>query len=276
MTGWSAVFLLTGLICLYFLMIMPHMSGRPDVSPFLDVYYAHRGLHDNSSGRPENSLPAFLMAVKEGYGIEMDVQLTKDEQVVVFHDNTLKRVCGLEAPVNSRTYEELRELSLLGTKERIPLFSEVLQAVDGQVPLIVEIKMVNSRTKVCGLVDRVLQGYQGHYCVESFHPLAVWWYKRHRPKIVRGQLSADFIKEDGRETFPMWIVHHLLTNFITRPDFIAYSHKGAGVWARRLCRRLYRNLSVAWTICSEAELEAAKDQFDLFIFEGFRPKREKF
>lgn len=272
MTGWCAVLVPVGLVCFYFLMIMPHMLGKPDVSPFLGVFYAHRGLHDRSRGVPENSLPAFLRAAESGYGIEMDVQLTKDEQVVVFHDNTLKRVCGLDAPVNSRTFEELQELSLLGTKERIPLFSEVLKAVDGRVPLIVEIKMADSRTRVCELADRILQGYKGRYCMESFHPLAVYWYKRHRPGIVRGQLSADFVKEGERETFPMWIVHHLLTNFITRPDFVSYSHKGAGVWSRRICRRLYRNLAVAWTIRSEEELRAAKEQFDLFIFEGFRPR----
>ncbi len=272
MTGWSAALLPAGLVCIYFLMIMPHMLGKPDVSPFLGTFYAHRGFHDISSGVPENSLPAFLRAAESGYGIEMDVQLTKDEQVVVFHDNTLKRICGLDVPVNSRTYEELHKLSLLGTKEKIPLLSEVLGAVDGRVPLIVEIKMVDSKTRVCELADRVLQGYRGQYCIESFHPLAVWWYKRHRPEIVRGQLSADFVKEDGRETFPMWIVHHLLTNFLTRPDFVSYSHKGAGVWARKICRGFYRNLSVAWTIRSEAELETAKGQFDLFIFEGFRPR----
>ncbi len=273
MTGWSVALALAGLVCLYFLMIMPRVIGKPDVSPFLGVYYAHRGLHDNSAGVPENSLPAFLLAAEQGYGIEMDVQLAKDGKVVVFHDNTLKRVCGLDAPVNSMTYEELQGLSLLGTKERIPLLSEVLQAVDGRVPLIVEIKMADSRTRVCELADKILQNYPGQYCMESFHPLAIYWYKRHRPEIVRGQLSADFVKEDGRETFPMWIVHHLLTNFVTRPDFVSYSHKGAGVWARRICRRLYRNLSVAWTIRSETELRAAGDQFDLFIFEGFRPRK---
>lgn len=272
MTGWSAVFLLAMVILLYFLMIMPHMFGKPDVSRFFGVHYAHRGLHDNGSGVPENSLPSFLRAVEAGYGIELDVQLTKDEQVVVFHDNTLKRVCGVDAPVNSMTYRELKSLCLLHTEERIPLLSEVLKAVGSRVPLIVEIKMVDSKTRVCVLADQILRNYRGIYCVESFHPLAVYWYKKNRPEIVRGQLSADFKKEGERETFPMWIAHHLLTNFITRPDFIAYSHKGAGVPARRICRRLYRNLSVAWTIRSEAELEAVKDQFDLFIFEGFRPK----
>ncbi|MCI8464376.1 MAG: glycerophosphodiester phosphodiesterase [Lachnospiraceae bacterium] len=253
-------------------MIMPHMFGKPDVSPFLDVYYAHRGLHDNHSGVPENSLLAFGLAAEQGYGIEMDVRLTKDEQAVVFHDDTLKRICGLDRWVNSMTYEELKKLSLLGTEERIPLFSEALEVIGGRVPLIIEIKMVDSRTRVCELVDRILQNYQGQYCMESFHPIAVYWYKKHRPEIVRGQLSADFPKEGERETFPMWIVHHLLANFLARPDFISYSHKGAGVPARRICRSLYRNLSVAWTIRSEEELEKARRQFDLFIFEGFRPK----
>lgn len=258
-------------LVLYFLLIMPRMAGKPDNSSLRGWYYAHRGLHDNHSEAPENSLPAFRLAVENGYGIELDVQLTKDEKVVVFHDNTLKRACGVDAMVNSMTYEELEKLSLFGTGERIPLFAEVLQVIDGKVPIIMEIKMVDAKTRVCRLVDDIMRDYEGVYCMESFHPLAVRWYKKHRSEVIRGQLSADFKKEGEKEGMGMFLVHHLLTNFITKPDFIAYSNKSADVLERRICRSLYKNLSVAWTIRSEEELEAAKGGFDLFIFEGFRP-----
>ena len=267
----EAIYVMGVVLVLYLVAIMPRMFCKPDDSALRGWYYAHRGLHDNGSTAPENSLPAFRLAVENGYGIELDVQLTKDKKVVVFHDNTLKRVCGIDAKVNSFTYEELLQFPLFGTEERIPLFSQVLQVIGGKVPIIMEIKMVDSKTTVCRLADEVLQGYNGVYCMESFHPLAVYWYKRHRPEVIRGQLSAVFCREGEQTTFSMEIVQNLLTNFLAKPDFVAYSHKGAGNPARQICRYLYRNLSVAWTIRSEQELKEAEKKFDLFIFEGFRP-----
>lgn len=257
------------LFLIYLYLIMPRMLHRPDTSVLFGWQYAHRGLHDNQSEAPENSLKAFQKAVENGYGIELDVQLTKDEQVVVFHDPNLKRICGIDAPVNSMTYEELQQLSLLNTNEKIPLFSEVLQVVDSKVPLIVEIKMVDFKTRVCELTNDLLKNYHGVYCIESFHPFAVRWYQEHRPDVIRGQLSADFYKENEKEDWQMFAVHHLVTNVICRPDFIAYSNKAAGAVGRNICRYLFRGLSVAWTIRSAEELDAAKDKYDLFIFEGF-------
>ena len=267
----AAVIVLLILVILYLFLIMPRMAGKPDTSALRGVYYAHRGLHDNKSEAPENSLPAFRLAVENGYGIELDVQLTKDEKVVVFHDNTLKRVCGIDSPVNAYTYEELQEFSLFRTGEKIPLFSEVLKIIDGKVPLIMEIKMVDSKTRVCELADVLLKDYRGVYCMESFHPFAVRWYKKHRPEVVRGQLSAAFGREGEKESAAMVLVHYLLTNFATKPDFIAYSHRGADNLSRQLCRYLYRNLAVAWTIRSQEELNRNRGKFDLFIFEGFQP-----
>ncbi len=268
----AAVIVLFVLMVLYLFLIMPRMTGKPDTSALRGVYYAHRGLHDNSSDAPENSLPAFRLAVENGYGIELDVQLTKDEKVVVFHDNTLKRVFGIDSPVNAYTYEELQQFSLFGTKEKIPLFSEVLQVIDGRVPLIMEIKMVDSKIRVCELADAGLKGYNGVYCMESFHPFAVRWYKKHRLEVVRGQLSAAFGREGEKESAGMFLVHYLLTNFAAKPDFVAYSHRSAENLSRRLCRSLYRNLAVAWTIRSQEELDRNREKFDLFIFEGFRPE----
>ncbi len=258
------------LLLLYFFMIMPRITPRP-MKEFRGWYYAHRGFHDNKSDAPENSKKAFWLAVEHGYGVELDVQLTKDEKVIVFHDGDLKRICGVDAKVNSMTYEELQELRLLDTEERIPLFSEVLEILDGKVPMIMEVKMVNAKTRVCELANEELKNYKGLYCMESFHPFAVQWYRKNRPDIVRGQLSANFKKESGREKADERLVHYLLTNVLARPDFVAYSHKSAGNISRNLCR-LFGSTAVAWTIRTKEELERNRKKFDLFIFEGFEAK----
>ena len=263
------------LVVIYFFLVFPGRTRRALQASFLGHWYAHRGFHDNNSEAPENSLAAFKKAVEAGYGIELDVQLTKDEKVVVFHDNTLKRVCGVDAPVNSMTYDELSKLRLLNTDERIPLFSEVLGLVDGKVPLIVEIKMVNSATRVCVLANEFLKNYKGQYCIESFHPFAVQWFRKNRPEIMRGQLAANFWKEGEIERPDMWLVHFLLTNVLARPDFISYSCKAPKNLSFVLCTKAFGALPVAWTIKSEESLKKSSKYFKIFIFEGFRPEKVK-
>lgn len=267
------VCVLAVLVALYLLMIMPRMFRRPDRAPFMGVLYAHRGLHDNASDAPENSMAAFQKAVEAGFGIELDVQLSKDKVPVVFHDFTLKRICGVEGRVADYTYEELQQFSLCESQEKIPKFEDFLKMVDGRVPLIVEYKIPGTRTDVCPIADKLLQEYKGVYCIESFNPLGVLWYKQNRKEVMRGQLSENFLKS-GENEYPKvlyFALHHLLFNFLTKPDFIAYSHKAYKDTSRRLCRYLYGGLAVAWTIKSKEELQARKKDFDLFIFDSFVP-----
>lgn len=266
-----AILIFAILAMIYFLTIMPRFIPRP-MYEFKGWYYAHRGFHDNKTDAPENSLKAMQLAVENGYGIELDVQLTKDEKVVVFHDGNLKRVCGVDAKVNSMTYVDLQKLCLFNSNEKIPLFSEVLKVIDGKVPLIMEVKMVNAKTRVCELAGKELENYKGVYCMESFHPFAVRWYKKNRPDVVRGQLSANFKKEGKKEGLQEWLVHMLFVNVLGRPDFVAYSHKSANNVSRCLTR-MFGATAVAWTIRSQEELDRNKNKFDLFIFEGFRPKK---
>ena len=84
-----------------------------------------------------------------GYGIELDVQLTKDGVMVVHHDYDLKRTCGVNKKITDLTYRELCRYRLMGTRERIPRFVEVLREVDGKVPLLVELKMETCNRKLC-------------------------------------------------------------------------------------------------------------------------------
>ena len=130
-------------------LLAPRMSGRERVHPFFGVKWAHRGLHNMKKGIPENSMKAFQAAVDAGDGIELDVHLTKDNQIVVFHDDTFERVCGKKGTVEETTYTEMKKYFLSGTKERIPLLKDVLKTVDGKVPLLIEVKLPSANTKVC-------------------------------------------------------------------------------------------------------------------------------
>jgi len=255
-------------------MIMPRMTGRPGTVPFRGYLYAHRGLYDNASDAPENSMRAFRRAVEAGFGIELDVQMTSDHVAVVFHDFTLKRICGAEGKVCDYTYQGLQQYPLCGTDQRIPRLEDVLKLVDGKVPLIVEYKIELSDMSVCVEGNRLLSAYKGMYCIESFNPLGVFWYRRHRRDVVRGQLSDAFLKE-GYQGPLYFFLQHLLFNWLGKPDFVAYNRKYPDILSRRLCRGLYRNMAAAWTVRSQEELEAAEKDFDILIFDSFLPEKQK-
>lgn len=260
----------SGAAALYFYLILPRQFNKPDRRFLLNRHYAHRGLFDNATEAPENSVAAFRKAVEAGYGIELDVQLSKDGVPVVFHDASLKRMCGVDGNVWDYTLAELKQLHLADSSATIPTFEEALIAIDRKVPLIVEYKLDVAQTKVCKLANELLNRYGGPYCIECFHPLALIWYRKNRPDIVRGQLCEEYWKDKKYRGNPIFfLLSYLVTNVATRPDFIAYNHRDAGNLSRRLCGRLGA-LSVAWTIKSEEEYQRAKDSFDLFIFDSFR------
>ena len=265
------------LLVLYLFLVAPRMVGRADRSAMLEHrFYAHRGLFDNESEAPENSLAAFKKAVDAGYGMELDVQLTKDDRLVVFHDATLKRMCGAEGNVWDFTLEELQQFRLKNSAEKIPTFEEVLKLVNGRAPLIVEYKLDRPLTKVCALGNELLENYAGAYCIESFHPFALMWYRKHRPEVLRGQLSGNLAKQAKSPKLKKiyTLVTYLLTNVLTRPDFIAYDHKYERNISRRVCRWLGA-LSVTYTVQSEKRYEEIKDKFDLFIFDSCILKNPK-
>lgn len=267
--------ILAVLALLYLLAIMPRLGHKKEKEKLMNVYYAHRGLHDNSGNAPENSMAAFKKAVKAGYGIELDVQVTKDKVPVVFHDFTLKRACGKEGKVFDYTWEELKDFKLFGSEETIPKFEDVLSLVKGKVPLIVELKVEWLEIYVCTEADALLRNYKGTYCIESFNPMALLWYRRYHNDVIRGQLADGFTKTGEFKGMLYVILQNLLLNWMTKPDFVAYNHKYAGNLSRRICRRLYGNLAVAWTIKSQEEMEKAVPQFDLFIFDSFIPAKKK-
>ncbi|MBQ8804493.1 MAG: glycerophosphodiester phosphodiesterase [Tyzzerella sp.] len=266
----SIVIVLLIIAAIYLFLVSPRIFHKPDRTPFYGVHYAHRGLFDNASDAPENSLKAIRKAVEAGYGIEFDVQLSKDDVPVVFHDASLKRMCGVDGKVWEYTLEELQKMKLVDSDETIPTFKKVLETVGGKVPLIIEYKMERAGTKVCELGNALLEKYEGPYCIESFHPFAVKWYRDHKPEVMRGQLSENYWKRSERfRGKPLYLVlTYLLLNFLTRPDFIAYHHGDANNFSRKICSKLGA-LSVAYTVRSQDEYEKAKPHFELFIFDSF-------
>ena len=258
-------------------------SSRRDWSiPYRAWMYAHRGLYDNSTGIPENSLAAFRRAKEHGFGVEFDVQLSKDNVPVIIHDTFLDRMVRDEnggvvsGKTTDYTLAQLKSFHLLDSDEKIPTLAEVLELMNGEVPLIVEMKTEGAEREVpvCAKADELLQNYKGPYVVESFNVFAVAWYRKHWPEIIRGQLSEAFTANPKFRNAGGFGCEYLLFNAYTKPDFIAYDAKHWKNFSRNLIRKLYRCPAVAWTIQSKAELDAMKNRYDLFIFEGFLPEKE--
>ena len=260
------------LIIAYLILLYPGKVRRGIVAPLEERYVAHRGLF-NKEDIPENSLPAFRAARDGDYAIELDVQLTKDRRLVVFHDEDLKRMCGVDKKVADCTYEELLSYPLLSTEERIPLFSDVLCAVDSAVPLLIEIKPSGDVMGAARSLSEATEGYGGFYAVQSFHPFPVAYFKKTRPEIPRGILSTNYFKNNMRRSFPVSVaMTNLLANFHTRPDFVAYNHKYAGELSLRLFKGLYRKPCGAWTVRNKKTLKKVKGFFSIIIFDSFIPE----
>ena len=199
---------------LYLFLIAPGRK-RPDASALTGWLYAHRGLHGGDV--PENSLAAFSRAVEAGYGIELDVQLTRDGFLVVHHDASLKRVCGADLRICDITFEELCRHPL-PDGSCVPLFSDVLTLVGGRVPLIVEVKHHGGAARNAASALQQLGAYGGPYCVESFHPLAMRYFRLHAPDVVRGQLAMGGARQPGETGFIAYFaLKHLLVNSLSRP-----------------------------------------------------------
>ena len=249
--------------------VAPGHLSRQKRSLFRGINYAHRGLHSRDRSVPENSLPAFRKAAREGYGIELDVRLSKDGKVVVFHDDTLERVCGVPSRVDELTWEELRTLRLYGTDERIPLFSEVLRSIQGAAALIVELKNGPRNRELCEKTKAILEEYRGNICIESFNPLIVAWFRFHAPQLVRGQLATAYrdYNRDGVNAAAAFVLHNTLLNFLSRPQFIAY-RIGRRPLPVRLCTRLGA-LNIGWT----SHEPRSEQNRDAVIFEFYRPRQ---
>ena len=249
-------------------LLAPAHATREQKAPFMDRNYAHRGLHKKDKSVPENSLAAFRRAVKAGYGVEMDVHITADDQLAVFHDDTLKRMIpgAPEGRIETFTLAELKEFHLLKTEEQIPTLEEALAVLAGRVPLILEIKSGPRNARLCALTAGALARYNGPVCIESFDPFILRWFKKNAPDYLRGQLAQK--PEDYKDKLPhtqAMLAGNLLMNFAARPHFIAY-RIGEKPLTVRLCEKMGA-MKAGWT---SREWKHEKD-YDMVIFEHYKP-----
>ncbi len=269
--------------CVWLFLVFPWPAGRKRRAPFAGRCYAHRGLYEKDQSVPENSLEAFARAAAAGYGVELDVQLTRDGQPVVFHDDSLVRACGAQGKVCDYALTALRELPLFGTAHRVPLLADALDAlargIDAQsgrpapAPLIVELKSCPKadRSELCEKTLALLSAYPGPFCVESFDPFLVRYLYKHAPDVTRGQLTQAY--RYSRKGLPgplAFLMSRALSNFATRPHFLAYRY-GEKCLSARACE-LLGAMRVVWTIRSPSEFGAVKQRADCVIFEHFLPE----
>ena len=229
--------------------------------------FAHRGLFDTD--RPENSLPAIAAAVKVGYPVEIDVQVTADGRAVVFHDWNLKRLTGRDAPVAEVTTAEISHLRLQGSDEKIPRLEEVLDVVAGREAVLLEIKNRRYPTALEPEVARIVGEYKGPLAIQSFNPYTLGWFRLRHPGILRGQLSCTFDTDD-MAGWKKFVLQHYGMNWMTAPHFIGHHWVHLPGRVPALLRRLGCPV-LAWTIRSPEEAAAVRPHADTIIFEGFLP-----
>lgn len=243
------------------------MSKR-DVSMLTRQALSHRGYYDEKL--PENSIGAFEKAFKFKYAIELDIRLTKDNVLVVFHDDDLKRMCDVDGLVREKTYAELKNLKLKGIDTHIPTFEEVLKLTNGQVPLLVEIKDMGQKDNpmLCKLAGEMLEDYKGEFAIQSFNPWIVHFFKLNHPQMLRGQLVS---KLDNYQMNPIrrFILKNLLLMWWVKPDFINSKMNHIPLllkWWKKQGR-----VAISYVAKNEKEMIKALFFFDNIIFENFFP-----
>lgn len=260
------------ILAILFVLAVQCRRGHKGLEALRGWNYAHRGLHGN--GIPENSMAAFRAALEAGYGVELDIHLLKDGSLAVFHDGTLDRCTGKSGTPEELTAADLKDYPLEGTEETIPLFSQVLELFAGRAPIIVELKPVGgNHAALCQAACDMLDGYNGVYCLESFDPRCIHWLKKNRPELIRGQLSEDFV-HNPKSPLPLvlkFLLTHQLENFLIRPDFVAYKFADRKTPSVFLARKLWGAQGVTWTITKPEDLDTARKEGWIPIFEGFRP-----
>lgn len=241
---------------------------------FLSRPVAHRALH--GAGRVENSMAAIEAAIARGFCIEIDIQMSADDEAVVFHDYDLRRLTPEMGPVRQRTSGQLQTIPFMAGPGTIPLLSEVVAKVAGQVPLLIEIKDQDGGLgadvgKLESAVARAIEGYEGDIAVMSYNPHAVWEMKRLCPDVPRGLVTEDFPPEDWPVPIPT------LERLREIPDFdhveaCFISHKAADLARPRVTDLKNEGANIlCWTIKSPEQEKSAREVADNITFEGYDP-----
>ena len=223
---------------------------------------SHRGIHNNQTIY-ENTLEAFQLAKKKRYIIELDIRITKDNQIIVFHDENTKRITKEDRIVEKSTYQELNQQNII----HIPTLEEVLNLINGKVPLLIEIKQFQKVGKLEQQLMMILNNYSGDYAIQSFNPKTLLWFKRHYPSILRGQLSSQYKNKKISKVKKM-VLKKMLFNSLTRPDFISYKYNELSLGKIKKYQQK-KILVLGWTIKTKQEYDKYIKYYDNLICEKF-------
>ncbi len=228
---------------------------------------AHRGLHRGHE-IPENSMAAIAAAIAAHHPIELDIQLLADGQLAVFHDKNMERLTGQPGSIADQTLETLPKFHLFGTDQRIPSLKQALALINGQVPVLVEIKNEGRVGPLESALQQTLKEYRGEVAIQAFNPFSLQWFKQNAPHIPRGQLSGNF-KGESLPWYNKLLLSNLLMNWASDPQFIAYDLRALPNLPTRLNRQLFKTPLIAWTVRSETERNQALEVADNYIFDAF-------
>lgn len=228
-------------------------------------FIAHRGLFDREK-IPENSMLAFDKALEKGYSIEVDVNMTQDGYIVVFHDNSLKRMTGIKNDITTMTLSEIKKFKLLGTENKIPTFEDVLLQVSGKVPILIEVKPNSKYKELMEKLINLLEKYNGKYSIQSFDPRIVYWLKKNMPQISRGQISSKNIREVKSRILKI-LLGKMVFNVITKPNFISYQYLSINEKFYKKQKNKGREV-IAWTLKNKEDYEKIRDYCDMVVFEN--------
>ena len=229
---------------------------------------AHRGIHDNEKIY-ENTLESFELAIKKGYIIELDIRITKDKKIVVFHDSNTKRITKQNKIIEESAYQELNNQNII----HIPLLSEVLDLVKEKVPLLIELKQDNEIGELETKFMEIMKTYKGKYAIQSFNPNVLYWFKRNYPNILRGQLSYKY-KKAKMASIKRFILSNMLLNYLTKPNFVSYKYNELSVSKINHYKKKKVHV-IGWTITNEREFKHYKQYYDNLICENIFEKKYK-
>lgn len=230
-----------------------------------DIKIAHRGLHDGNERIPENTCLSVSEALKKGYPIEIDVHLTKDNKIIVMHDDNLLRMVGVDRKIKNLTYDELSEYTIKNSREKIPLLTEILDIVSGKEMILIEIKTYDNVGPLEEELVKILDNYDGQFAVQSFNPFAVKWFKVHRPQYIRGLLSCGF--EYNKFNFVKRVILRKLWLLSwADPHFVSYEI--SDLTKRKANKVKKKNIKLlGWTIDNDNKHKKALELCDGEIFE---------
>ncbi len=245
-------------------------APQPNRVAFLKAQpFAHRGLH--GAAIIENSRAAFAAAIAKGHGIELDVQLSSDNEAFVFHDDGLDRLTAEQGAFSARSGQQLEQIRLIGTDETIPRLNDILRLVDGAAPILIEVKSDSHHVApICLAVRRALEGYRGPFAVMSFNPLVVRWFHDHAERMARGLVVTE--RDEGGNKGMRQALQRRLFLWKAKPHFLAYDlHDLPSTFAGAQRKRGLPVLT--WTVRGAEQERVAMAYADEVIYEKLVPPR---